>query len=500
VENVATPRQAKMRPTGPALRLYPHAIAPWAAILGLIALAAGGLAAHAGGLLVYLFPLSALAVGALLYWRYPDLYLGFAWWLWFLTPEVRRLVDYQAGWNPQNPIMLAPYLVAALTLFTLLRHLPKLQFSRLFPFGLIFLGLFYGYCVGIYRGGWQATTYDLINWLIPVTLAFHLVVHWRDYPRYRKVVQRTFVWGVLVMGLYGLLQFFNPPIWDQYWMNSAPITSIGSPEPFEVRVFSTSNSPGPFAVVMLAGLLSLMGGGSMLRWPAAGVGFASFLLSLVRSAWGAWVLGLIFIVAQRGRLRQLATLVAMGAIVLPLLTVGPVAETVNARLQSVSDLEQDNSFKDRVAFYSEFLPQALLNPVGEGLGSTGLATKLSTSGGELGEFGNFDSGLMNIPFVLGWLGSLLYVSGLIWLLLLVFRGGGPKSDAFAAVSRGIAVAMLAQLVFGNSLVSLSGIIFWSFLGLSLAARVHNTHAPAVNAKPPALGSVSPVVSSVGDGR
>ena len=426
------------------------AIVPWAAVSGFVVLVAGGLAAHAGGLLVYLYPMSALAVGALLYWRYSDLYIGFTWWLWFLTPEVRRLVDYQAGWNPQNPIMLAPYLVAALTMFTLLRHLPKLQFSRLFPFGLIFLGLFYGYCVGIYRGGWQATSFDLINWLIPVTFAFHLVVHWRSYLRYRQVVQRTFVGGVLVMGLYGLLQFFSPPAWDQYWMLSAPITSIGSPEPFEVRVFSTLNSPGPFAVVMMAGLLLLLGGGGPLRWPAAVAGFASFLLSLVRSAWGAWLLGLIYIVAQRGRLRRLAALVVMGAIALPLLTVGPVAETVNARLQTVSDLEQDTSFSDRVTFYSEFLPQALLNPMGEGLGSTGLATKLGTPGGELGEFSSFDSGLMHIPFVLGWPGSLLYVGGLIWLLLYVLRGGGPRSDTFAAVSRGIAVAMLAQLVFGNS--------------------------------------------------
>lgn len=484
MENLATPQQVKTKATGPALTLSLSAIVPWAAVSGLVVLVLGGLAANAGGLLVYLFPLAALAVGSLLYWCYPGLYLGFTWWLWFLTPAVRRVVDYQEGWNPENPIMLAPYLVAALTLFTLLRHLPKLQFSRLFPFGLIFLSLSYGFGVGIYRGGWQTTTYDLINWLIPVTFAFYLVVHWRGYPRYRQVVQRTFVWGVLVMGLYGLLQFFSPPIWDQYWMLSAPITSIGSPEPFEVRVFSTSNSPGPFAVVMMAGLLSLLSGGGLLRWPAAGVGFASFLLSLVRSAWGAWVLGMVFIVARRGRLRQLAAVVVMGSIALPLLTVGPVAETINARLETVSNLEQDTSFVDRVTFYSEFLPQALLNPVGEGLGSTGLATKLSTPGGQLGEFSSFDSGFMHIPFVLGWPGSLLYVGGLIWLLFYVLRGGGPRSDPFADIARGIAIAMVAQLVFGNSLVSLSGMVFWSFLGLSLAARVHHANTASVVVKSP----------------
>ena len=47
----------------------------------------------------YAYLAATLAVGALLYWRRPGLYIGFTWWLWFLTPEVRRLVDYQQGWT-----------------------------------------------------------------------------------------------------------------------------------------------------------------------------------------------------------------------------------------------------------------------------------------------------------------------------------------------------------------------------------------------------------------
>src|SRR5215208_7879858 len=83
-----------------SLRLRLTAPLAWAAILGLIALALGGLAMQVGPLLQLLYPLAACAVGGLLYWRYPTLYLGFAWWIWFLTPEVRRLVDYEHGWNP----------------------------------------------------------------------------------------------------------------------------------------------------------------------------------------------------------------------------------------------------------------------------------------------------------------------------------------------------------------------------------------------------------------
>jgi len=424
-------------------------------------------------LLEIIYLLAALASGVWLYWRYPALYIGFVWWLWFLTPEVRRLIDYQQGWNPQSLVMLTPYLVTGLTLLTLARHLPKLQFYRLFPFTLILLGLLYGYVIGVYRGVWQASTYDLLSWLVPVVFAFHIAMYWRDYPHFRQVIRRTFVWGTLVMGLYGVLQFFNPPVWDQYWMDSAGMASIGKPEPFEVRVFSTANSPGPFAIIMMAGLLLLSSsGGRLLRWPAAAAGFVSFLLSLVRAAWGGLLVGLIFIAAQRGfSLRLLASLLVTGLIALPLLTVGPVSEVIDERLQTVTNLEEDSSANDRQEFYSGFAETAFFNPVGLGLGTTGLATKLSNPTGEQsGEFGTFDSGVMNIPFVLGWLGSVLYVGGLASLLFYALRRGGSRSDLFAAASRGIVVAVLVQLIFVNTLTGVTGMVFWSFLGLSLAAR------------------------------
>jgi len=438
--------------------------------------------------LEYGYLAAALAIGVLLYWRNPPLYVGFVWWVFFLTPEVRRLIDYQFGWNPTSPVMLAPSLLAALTFFTLLRHLPKLQFYPIFPFGLVFLGLFYGYGVGALRLGWQASTWDLINWMVPVVFGFYLIVHWRNYPSFRRAVQRTFVWGVLAMGLYGLLQFFDPPLWDQEWMTNAGMTSVGSPAPFEVRVFSTLNSPGPFALVMMAGLLLLSSGGGLLRWPAAGVGFVSFLLSLVRSAWGGWLSGLIFMAAQRGRFapRLIVGLVVAGLIAFPLISVGPVAEVVNERLQTVNNLEEDPSAQSRETFYSTFAERAFSSPVGEGLGKTGLATKLSSESGEsnvqLGEFGAFDSGIMNIPFVLGWAGSLLYLTGLIWSLFYALRSGASHSDVFAAASRGIVVAVLTQLIFVNSLNGVVGMVFWSFLSMSLAAQLYHVRSNADYAK------------------
>jgi hypothetical protein len=402
--------------------------------------------------------------------------------LWFLTPEVRRLAEYQGGdYNPENPMMLAPYIVVGIAFFTLLRHLPKLQLNRYFPFCLVFLGIFYGELVGFYRGGWQAPFYDLLTWMFPVVFAFYLVVHWRDYPHFRHVIQHTFVWGVLVIGLYALIQFYYLPDWDRTWMRSVPMGSLGQPEPLEVRVFSTLNSPGPFALIMMAGLLLILSSRGLLRWPAAGVGYAGFLLSLVRSAWGGWIVGLLFIIAQRGRFRPrlLVTLTVMGLLAWPLLTVGPIADTVNERLETITNIEEDQSAQERQDFYRSFAQNAFFNPVGQGLGSTGLATKLDSDTNAQDNL-NFDSGLMNIPYVLGWPGSLLYLGGLVWLLRYALLGRAARLDLFAAVNQGIAVSLLFQLIFGNSLIGLPGVVFWSSLGLSLAAQKHYTSVANAN--------------------
>ena len=69
----------------------------------------------------------------------------------------------------------------------------------------------------------------------------------------------------------------------------------GTPEPLGIRVFSTMNSPGPFANVLLAGLLILLTNENFSARPRLrAVGYLSFLLlSLVRSAWIGWFLGLL---------------------------------------------------------------------------------------------------------------------------------------------------------------------------------------------------------------
>ncbi|MEK8090150.1 O-antigen ligase family protein [Thermithiobacillus plumbiphilus] len=446
----------------------------WIGATGFVLITLLTLLLHLGVLLNYLYPVLALALGIWLFRCYPVFYLGYAWWLWFLTPEVRRLVDFQVGWQPITPIMLAPYLVTGLTFFTLFIHLPKIRQRWLFPLGLAMAGVLYGYLSGFLQSGPVAASYGLLSWGIPIAFAFHMALRWEEYAANRHAIHRAFAWGVLIMGSYGLLQFLAPPAWDRFWMLNVPMNTIGQPAPFEVRVYSTMNSPGPFAVYIMSGLLLLFAPGGGLRLPASVFGYVALLLSLVRSAWGGWLVGMIYLLARvpsRQVLRIILSALVIFVISLPLLSIGPIANQVERRFDSIQNLEQNQSYQARSAFYDRFWETAITTLWGTGLGSTGMATKLQSDQpgeGDQQRFMHFDSGIMNIPFVLGWPGSLLYFLGSGGVLFYLLRARSQRADPWLTSEVAVALAVFSQLPFVNTLIGEVGMIFWGFAGLALA--------------------------------
>ena len=60
----------------------------------------------------------------------------------------------------------------------------------------------------------------------------------------------------LMAEAYALVQrLFDPPSWDQAWLDTTDIVSIGANENGKVRVFSTLNSPGALAPLLTLSLL-----------------------------------------------------------------------------------------------------------------------------------------------------------------------------------------------------------------------------------------------------
>jgi hypothetical protein len=432
--------------------------------------------AHQGTVLTLAFPVLSIAVGFWLYFKSPAKYVGYMWWLWFLSPEVRRLADWSKGaFTPTSLIQVAPLAVTMISGLSLIRFYPVLAQKRGLPVLLMLAGLAYAFMIGVVSSGPLAALYDLANWVYPILIGFHIMAHSRQYPAFRDAIINTFIWGMLLMGGYGLVQFFVMPQWDALWMLGSQMNSQGDPVPFGVRVFSTMNSSGPFALAMMGAMVYVMAANHRVRWLAGAFGFLSFCLSLVRSTWGGWVIAMLIQLVKSNnkvRIRIVASAVVLAGLCVPLLAVGPVAERMQARLQTIVNLHDDQSYAARNEFYATFAKTAFTDVTGEGLGATGTSTKLSSDGGQLGQYGNFDSGVMNIPFVLGWPGTLLYMSGVIWLLVRALRASFRlRDDKFASASLSLSLAIFAMLVFTNSLVGTGGLLL--FMGaFSILSAAH----------------------------
>jgi hypothetical protein len=420
------------------------------------------LSAGLGGFLRFAFPAASLAVGVFLYRRRPVTYIEFVWWLWFLTPLAARLVDYQSGWDPRRLMIVAPFLVTCLTVGTLWRRRGLLRLPDYLPFLLACAALLYGLGVGLIRNSPASVIVPLVEWATPVLFGFHLAASRRLYPDFRRVTARAFLWGVLAMGAYGVAQYLFAPAWDRFWLAQTEVTSFGSPEPLGIRVWSTMNSPGTFSIFMMAGLILLFGAKGPLRFAGMTVGYLSLLLTLARTAWGAWLVSFVLLVIPlppRTRRRVVIGCVLVAAALYPLVNSEPFAELLAARFETFGSLRDDGSFNERLAIYERGVAAVLAEPVGEGIGRT-VSDEI------------IDSALLDLLLTLGWGGALLYFAALAALLYNISRPSVGEADPFLSAARAIAVGITPTLLMASQMVEATGVIYWSFLSLAFAAHRH----------------------------
>jgi hypothetical protein len=442
----------------------------WIAILGLLLLTALGLIAGLGKVLNLLFPAGSVAVGLFLYLRFPMLYVGFTWWVFFLTPFVRRVADFRSGFTDPSPMLLAPLLTATIAIITFYRNLPKAGDPGSLPFVLSAIGVFYGFLIGLINGSPVSAIISVMTWIAPILFGFHLFVNWRDYPSYRQNIQRTFLWGVLVTASYGVYQYLVAPEWDRFWLIQTKLyTSMGKPEPLGLRVWSTMNAPLQFATVMLPAIILLFIGQGTLRIPALVVGILSLLLTSVRTVWGGWLVALIALIGfLKGSLqiRLIAFVLALLVCVIPLSAVEPFARVIQSRVTSLSDVKDDRSAQDRTRLYNVVLGEAISEFTGKGNGT----------------LEPIDSGIIEMLLTLGWMGTIPYMGGIVLLLCSLFQGSQSSSDPFASAARAIVVGFLPMLAGSNVIIGISGMVFWGFLGLGMAANKYHQHQRIIGFK------------------
>ena len=437
----------------------------WIAIAGFIGLSALCAFLGLGKIVNLLFPAGAVAVGLLLYFRAPLLYLGFTWWIWFLSPLFRRYVDYRSSYTEPSPILLAPFLVTLITLITVFQSIPKAKQQDTLPFILALVGLLYGYLVGALLSSPVSATVKVLEWLAPVTFGFHLFVNWREYPSYRQTTQRIFFWGVLLTGAYGIFQFMVAPDWDTAWMLNLEERSLtfGLPEPFGIRVWSTMHGPLVFASVMAAGLILLTTNTGPLSFLAIMVGFLTLLLSMVRTAWLGWLVGmfdLLVFLKPKFQKRLILFVAILTLCLVPLVNLEPFSDVINARIQTLSDLNNDTSASDRQGAYASQLETALTNVLGDGIG---------------GRFANqvFDSAILESFFTLGLFGGAFYLGGMMLLLSRLIGNFRNSTDVFLNAARAITISLVVQMPLGAVIRGLPGVVLWGFLGIGLAAQKYH---------------------------
>ncbi len=420
-----------------------------------------------GNILNIAFPLSAFLISIYIFEKEPVLYNGFFWWLWFLTPFVRRIADWRSGFTDPSPILLAPFLVGMVTLMTLIRKPPKTYKLVDACFFVSIYSIAYGFVIGCIQTRFSSALLATLGMLVPVLFGYHLYSNWENYPNYRQSMQRIFTWGVLIMGLYGVFQYLIAPEWDKLWLKNlwgedilALGSAFGTPEPLGIRVWSTMNSPLSFSVTMMAGLVLLFSSESLIRFPASACGYLSFLLAQARTAWGGWIFclfALIFSLKQSLQIKLFLTLGLLVLCALPLLTIEPFSTEIASRFETFQNLENDGSGNSRMETYRVITPILFSNILGYGIAN------IPDTGRVL------DSSVLIIFIYLGILVGTLYFGGFLVLLLYLASSKVTRNDQFSKSSFAIASSALFMAFLGPVFEGSSGTIFWGFLGIGLAS-------------------------------
>lgn len=420
---------------------------------------------RAGKFLIPIFPLSSFIVGVFLYRYNAFAYISFTWWMFFLSPLIRRIIDIQSGYLTFGPWGLTPLLVTIISATTFFKDLPKIYRGHRIPFFLCAWSVTYCTIIGLLFNPKNKVILSFLSWFGPIALGYYLFTRWREYPIYSKVIRQTFFWGVLIMGTYGVFQFLVAPDWDRFYLNNISAVSFGRPTPLEIRVFSSQSAPQSFATIMMVGLLLLLSNHpTLLYFPTTVVGYLGFLLSMARTAWLSWLVALPILATSlkpKLQMRFVITVLVTALLITPIVTMEPFAQSISDRLTSLTDPKGDVSVNDRQAGYEKLLGQALSKFLGDGFA----APQEDTA-----PIGGSDSTILPMLFEFGWFGTIPYLGGVLLLIFEMFQSKVNRFDAFNSASRAIVVGIFSQIGFNMIFTEASGSAFWSFLGLGLAAN------------------------------
>ncbi len=318
--------------------------------------------------------------------------------------------------------------------------------------------------------------YDLANYVVPLLLLPYLAIK----PMKAKELDRllySYANIAVLVAIYGIIQYLTVPPWDAFWMNHVEMNSIGVPEPLQIRVFSSMNSPGPCAIFLAMALVPMLmekRWRGTLGWIGVLLTVVCLLVTLVRSAWLiAFVMLLAYILSSssKGKWKTLFQLAIVGLLLYIIVPKLPGAEGLVARMQTLTDIQQDHSYNERLDLLHTMLPAITNNPVGQGIGSVGIGTKLD-NGGDLGELGIMDNGYIAIFLTFGICGAFFFFGGLFVIIkrLLVRIAERNSSQPYIRLALATWAGAVASLISDNGFPGMRGYLIWMMIGIGLWAK------------------------------
>ncbi len=393
--------------------------------------------------------------------------------MWTFSPLLRRLVDWQFGYHKISIIALLPTLVLMPGLYVLTKKWSKLGRGFRGVFLIWAIAFSYSFLVAFASGSLLPGLFTLVLFLAPAGIAAVLLTA-SDDPReaYERATNALLVCASIA-SVYAIYQYIAPPPWDVLWVQAENIVSMGSPVPFGLRVFGPYNSSGPFGLYLVFALVMALPLLRISSWKNTAMIapiVVALLLTQVRVAWiGLALAAVVYLVLAPGRRAPLAALamvsaacIAFGIGLISTVHDAQVAvTTIGDRLTTFQSISSDDSVITRQGETSDSWKLGLQDPLGFGLGSMSLGSRLSGGSG-----GGIDNGYLSRLVELGLFAWLLYLAAMIVALattLSVYFRVRRRDRGIADIAAlGVTLQLLLLFLEGafDNHNGFSGIFFW----------------------------------------
>lgn len=397
-------------------------------------------------------------------------------WITVLNRGIRRYVDWLAGsFNPLSPISLTPLVISGFIFLMVFQNYSRLpayfkKITTCFTIALVF-----AFAIGVIRNKFAAV-YSLAEYVTPLSIMTCAVLAWGRNDILDRWI-KTVGWAAVVASLYGWYQYYTIPPWDAFWVRSVGFEGyLGNLKPTEMTVFSTMSERGPFASFLGFAVIPMI---CAKRWRNVGGWFSVLLilsvilLTFVRST--IITIGLatvLYPLLNRGKntFRIVLLLCAIALAANVGLSLIPTSNKISERVGSIATITEDGSFQGRMAIAQYGFSGVLRNPLGTGLGSTGLAGRVNTGELEAGAAIG-DNGYFAILFTFGWVGSFFFFRAfyLIWRQIRLFERVGIRTDAVMLFKAFFVTGSIA-LIAGDWIAGAGSLVFFILAGFALHPR------------------------------